>query len=181
MSEPYVGEIRLFAGTYAPVNFMICDGRLLPIANYDVLYALLGTVYGGDGQTTFGIPDLRGRAPIHQGQGSGLPSYQMGQMAGSETVALNALQLGAHSHAVFVSGSPGDQQSPVAGKSVLSTVGPGAPPPISAWQPPGANPQVVLNGSMTTPAGGSQPHGNLQPSTAASYIICVSGVFPQHS
>jgi microcystin-dependent protein len=178
MSNPYLGEIRLFAGNFAPVNFMLCDGRMLAIANYTALFTAIGTTYGGDGETTFGLPDLRGRAAIHQGQGLQLPYYPIGQTAGTEFVTLTWAEMGPHAHAVLVAGSPGDQQSPVAGQSVLSTVGPNSPAPISAWVPAGTAPQVTLGSQMTSPAGGSQAHGNIQPTTALTYIICVTGIFP---
>jgi microcystin-dependent protein len=167
MSEPYVGEIRLFAGNFAPLNWAFCDGQLLSIAENVVLFELIGTTYGGDGQSTFQLPDLRGRVPVHQGNG-----YVQGQSGGQETVTLSGAQMPAHSHAMQASTSPASAtQGPtgVLGSSAaMHLYGTGAP-------------NMAMDANAITQAGGGQPHENMPPFVALNYIISLFGVFPSQN
>jgi microcystin-dependent protein len=155
----------MFGGNFAPVGWLMCNGQLLPIANYDALYSLLGTTYGGDGQTTFALPDLRGRMPIHAG-----PSNQLGSGGGTETVTLVAANLPAHTHVVSAYSKEGTQDGPAngiwanSGKD-LNLFNPGA----------GA---VSFAAAAITPAGSSQPHDNMMPYTTLSFIIATEGIYP---
>jgi microcystin-dependent protein len=172
MSEAFVGEIRMFAGNFAPQNWAPCDGRLLPIAENEVLYTLLGTTYGGDGQTTFGLPDLRGRLPIGMGQGPGLSPRVQGQQMGVESVTLNVAQTPAHTHA-FAAGGASSSASP---QGLVPAAATGfsfyaAAPTASTWLAPGTVQTV----------GGGQPHDNVMPSLAVSFIIALAGIFPSQS
>lgn len=171
MAQPYVGEIRIFAGNFAPVGWSLCNGSLVPISQNETLFNLVGTTYGGDGQSTFALPDLRGRAPIHMGQGPGLSSYVIGQMAGVEQVTLTGSQIPGHGHALLAATSTASSALP--GPSVvLGTMPAGATlyGPLETGQamPPG----------MLSSAGGNQPHSNIQLSTGVSYILSLFGIFP---
>jgi microcystin-dependent protein len=172
--DPYIGELAIFAGNFAPVGWAFCNGQTLAISEYEALYALIGTTYGGDGVTTFNLPDLQGRAPLHAagGTGSGLSNtYSMGQKAGAESVTLTAAQLPSHSHPLPASNLPGNTASPL-----------GAVPADNG----AGSAQYTLDGSnlSTQPtqnlgsAGGNQPHDNLQPYLAINYIIALNGIFP---
>lgn len=169
MAQPYVGEVRLFAGNFAPAGWMFCNGALLPISENEVLFQLIGTTYGGDGQSTFGLPDLRGRVPIHQGAGAGLSSYTLGEMGGVESVTLTANQMPAHTHAVGASTAPGHLASPA-----------GAVPAkhrdYKAFR--SAGPGSAMHAQSVVSAGGSQPHDNMPPFQCVSYIISLFGIFP---
>lgn len=172
MSTPFIGEIRLFAGNFAPLGFAFCHGQLLPIAQYDALFALIGTIYGGDGQTTFAVPDLRGRVPVHLGQGPGLSSRTIGQQMGAETVTLTTSHLPLHAH--------GQQAST---NAVNAGYGPTAAPGASAttsFYGSGA-PQVAMATNAVTPSGGNVPHNNMAPYLALSFIIALEGIFPSRN
>ncbi len=164
MSQPYVGEVRIFAGNFAPAGWMLCQGQLLSISEFQTLFQLIGTYYGGDGQQTFGLPDLRGRVPIHQGTG-----YSVGESGGVETVDLSVFQLPAHSHPIVGSG---------AATGSLPTGGLVASSAADTLFTPSA-PDGQLAG--TTPLGGSLPHNNLMPYTCINYIISLFGIFPSQS
>lgn len=178
MSQPYIGEIRMFAfGTRgAPINWQVCDGSLLPISEYDALFALIGTTYGGDGQTTFAVPDLRGRVPIHQGQGAGLSNYVIGQRAGTETVTVLPTQMPSHTHvAVATSGAstsltPGNTLLPgtVSGDTFYATDLTGAT-------------AIPMSTQSTSLAGGNQPHENCMPTLTVQYCIATFGIFPSQA
>jgi microcystin-dependent protein len=168
MSLPYIGEIRLFGGNFAPVGWAFCDGSLLPISEYDALFALIGTTYGGDGQTTFAVPDLRGRVPIHMGGGPGLTTRIIGEMAGAESVTLNTQQIPAHTHALGAAQS-GHLASP-------ANAMPAAPRDYPGFRLPGGI--TPMAAGAIAPAGGSQPHSNLAPYLCVSFIISLFGVFP---
>ncbi|MFC4778170.1 phage tail protein [Paenibacillus sp. GCM10023252] len=168
MSEAYVGEIRMFGGNYAPQGWALCDGRLLNISDNDVLYTLLGTTFGGDGMTTFGLPDLRGRIPVHPG-----PSIVQGQQGGSETVTLLTTQLAAHSHTVRATAAQGNTQDPSEQLWAGST--------LSNYADGSSGSQVAMNSSAITVTGGNQPHDNMMPSVGISFIIALQGVYPQQS
>jgi microcystin-dependent protein len=165
MAQPFVGEIRIFAGNFAPVGWMFCDGQLLPISENETLFQLIGTTYGGDGETTFALPDLRGRLPLHQGNG-----FVIGQAAGAEDVTLTVNQMPAHSHPAVATTNQGTQGNP--GGNVLSN-SQGAKPYIEDAPTGNLSPQSV------SPVGGSQPHSNLQPFICINYIISLFGLFPQ--
>jgi microcystin-dependent protein len=174
MSDPYIGEVRMFGGNFAPRGWSFCDGSLLSISEYETLYTLLGTTYGGDGQTTFGVPDLRGRLPIHAGAAPGGSTYTLGESAGSETVTLTTAQLAAHSHALMASASPADGADPtsnvLAGSDSQNFYGPANPDKAAAMNP-----------GFVTSTGGSQPHDNMQPYLCVTFIIATEGIYPSQS
>jgi microcystin-dependent protein len=172
MAQPYIGEIRIFASGFAPVGWHFCDGSLLSISANPVLFQLIGTTYGGDGQSTFGVPSLGGRVPIHQGTGSDGINYQIGQMMGVENVTVTTQQTPIHSHTLFGSSSPATGTNP---KDLI--LGTGA---VTAYAIE-ADVEVNLNTSTVTAAGGSQPHSNQQPFVAINYIISLTGIFPSQT
>jgi len=173
MSNPYIGEIRMFAGNFAPAGWAFCDGQLLAIAENDALFALIGTTYGGDGQTTFALPDLRGRIPIHQGTGAGLTPRSLGESAGSENVTLTVNQLPVHPHAFLGTSSNASATNPA--NAVVA-----APSTIDLYRPATA-PNTNLAPNALGPTGGSQPHDNLQPFLCISFIISLFGIFPSQT
>jgi microcystin-dependent protein len=172
MAQPFVGEIRIFAGNFAPAGWLFCDGQLLPISENETLFQLIGTTYGGDGQVTFALPDLRGRIPVHQGTMPGGPTFVIGQAGGAEDVTLAVNQIPAHSHPALASGNQGTQGNPAG--NVLSN-SQGAKPYIEDAPTGNLNPQSM------SPVGGSQPHANFQPYICINYIISLFGLFPQRS
>lgn len=172
--EAFLGSIVLFAGNFAPRGWALCQGQLLSIAQNTPLFALLGTTYGGDGKTTFALPDLRGRAPIGQGQGPGLSSVDLGEQLGSESITLTTSQMPAHSHLVACDGSNSGQLSPVGNL-------PGTPGVTSELQLYGSTPTGYMNPMMISAAGGSQPVSVQQPSLGVNYIICLEGLFPSRN
>ncbi len=175
MSDPFIGEIRLFGGNFTIAGWQQCDGSLLPISNFDVLFALIGTTYGGDGQNTFGVPDLRGRVPVGFGQGPGLQNYVIGQSGGAEAVNLTAAQLGGHSHAMNATGS-GQADTPL--NNLFASVT-SSQSNSNAYDPTAAN--TALLPASILPTGGSQSHNNIQPTLAVTYLIAFEGIFPSRS
>lgn len=180
MSEPYIGEIRMFGGTFAPVAWAICNGQLLPISQNEALFTLLGTTYGGDGQSTFALPDLRGRVPIHQGAGPGLPFYPLGTMGGAESVTLTAGQLPSHSHPLGASTAA----PPTAPAGLDITAGvpyvPGSfPAKPNAYGNPG-NP-VAMSPMAISQAGNSFSHENMAPFLGVNFIIALDGIYPSQN
>lgn len=165
----YIGRIRLVGFTFAPPGYLPCDGSLLAISQYDALFALIGTTYGGDGVSTFGLPDLRGRVPLHYGTGAG-QTYALGQMAGSETVTLVTGQLPAHPHPAGAGGA--------AGTNNPSNAVPGATLSTFPFYAPAGGAPVQMAGVACGPTGNNQPHDNMQPYLVATFMICVEGVFP---
>lgn len=165
MSLPFVGEIRLFAGNFAPAGWAFCNGALLPISENDTLFTLIGTSYDGDGQSTFALPDLRGRVPVHQGNGS-----VIGELAGVESVTLTVAQTPNHSHSLIGSGAAASQVN-VAGGLLAATTG-------NLYFPPGGGLTAPLNSASVAPTGGSQPHSNMQPYLGLNFIISLFGIFP---
>src|SRR6476646_2257928 len=149
MAQPYVGEIRIFAGNFAPAGWMFCDGQLLPIPEYETLFNLIGTTYGGDGQSTFALPDLRGRLPLHFGNG-----FTLAETGGVETVTLTVSQIPAHSPPLLASSSPGNANTPVGNLTAESSL---FNPYINI------NPNTPMAASAVSAVGGSQPHNNFQP------------------
>ena len=166
MGTPYVGEIRMFAGNFAPAGWMFCAGQLLPISEYETLFNLIGTTYGGDGQTTFALPDLRSRVPVHMGSG-----FTLAQASGEEQVTLTANQIPAHTHVPQANSGTGAQTSPSGNVWANSTNFPYSPNAPNAAMDPGA---VGM-------AGGSQPHDNMIPFLCINFIISLFGVFPTQS
>jgi microcystin-dependent protein len=171
MAQPYVGEIRMFAGNFAPSGWMMCEGQLLPISENDVLFNLIGTTYGGDGQSTFALPNLSGRAPIHQGTSSTGTTYQMGETGGVESVTLTVQQIPNHSHPML------GTNDPAANKGAATSVFGRAPADAYASE---FTPDT-LNAAAISPQGGSQPHENMQPFLVIGYIISLFGVFPSQT
>ena len=168
----YLGEISVYAENRLPSGWALCDGTLLPIAQYTALFSLLGTYYGGDGQTTFGLPDLRGRIPIHQGKGAGLSTYLLGQKGGAEEIVLNFMQIGSHNHTLLGSnGAP----SRTGNTGVLAAAGIYAPPDNSTTQLASASIEA------TGPAQ-NLGHANQQPHLSVNFIMCIAGgVYPSRS
>jgi microcystin-dependent protein len=165
---PFIGEVRMFAGNFAPAGWMFCEGQLVPISENDALFALIGTTYGGDGQETFALPDLRGRIPVHMGTGpSG--TYQLGENGGVEQVTLTTQQIPVHTHTLLATTNPGQQSSPI-GLTLANTTG------TDIYS--GDTPVGQMSNQAIVPVGGSQPHDNMQPFLCISYIISLFGVFP---
>lgn len=169
MSEPFIGQIVMFAGNFAPRSWAFCSGQILSIAQNTALFAILGTTYGGNGQTTFALPDLRGRVPMHFGQGPGLSNRNLGEMGGQETVTLLQTQMPQHSHQVAAS-----SEDATTGK-------PGAAVPAAGGAYAATSDGTTMSPSMIGPAGGGQPHGNIQPYTVVNFIIALLGVFPSRN
>jgi len=182
MSDPYVGEIRMFGGTYAPQDWHFCDGSLLNISEYNALFALLGTTYGGNGTTNFALPDLRGRLPIGQGQGPGLTDRVLGELDGKEEITLTVTQMPAHNHLVMASTAAGTQASPQNGvlASPVSVGGSAPGTPINEYI---TIKTTYTKGLMDPQAigtlGGSQPHDNMMSSLPLSFIIALQGEWPE--
>jgi len=167
MGTPYVGEIRMFAGNFAPVGWAFCNGAALAISENDVLFTLIGTTYGGDGQNTFNLPDLQSRVPVHMGTGGG-SSYIIGQSAGTESVTLTTSQIPAHSHVPFCNSTAGGAKFPDGG--IWGLVGNG---PYFDQAP-----TLSMAATAISPTGGSQPHDNMVPFLCINFIISLFGVFP---
>jgi microcystin-dependent protein len=166
MAIPYIGEIRLFAGNFEPVTWLFCDGRTLPISEYETLFALVGTTYGGDGSSTFNLPDMRGRVPVHQNG-----SHPMGETFGVERVTLGANNLPPHTHVVSTTSAAAGLGTP-AGALFASTS-------VNSYS--SDSPTIEMHPAAVGSAGGSQPHSNMAPSLALNYIICYAGIFPSRS
>ena len=164
MAQPYVGEIRMFAGNFAPAGWMFCEGQLLPISENETLFQLIGTTYGGDGQSTFGLPDLRGRVPIHQGNG-----FILAETGGAEEITLTVNQIAAHSHPLLGSGGTATDTNPP--NNLLATL-----TSVDAYV--NAVPTVTLAPQAISGVGGSQPHTNFQPYLCVDFIISLFGIFP---
>ncbi|HET6230560.1 MAG TPA: tail fiber protein [Longimicrobiaceae bacterium] len=173
MPEPYVGEIRMFAGNFAPNGWMFCEGAPLPISENDVLFQLIGTTYGGDGQETFNLPNLASRVPIHMGTGPGGTTYQIGELAGTEQETLTIQQIPNHTHPLTASSAAGSDPSPA--NKVLATTSGG----ISLYYEGAVDGNA--NAAAIGPAGGSQPHENTQPFLCINFIISLFGVFPSQT
>lgn len=170
MAQPYVGEIRLFAGSFEPNGWRFCDGQLLPISEYETLFNVIGTTYGGDGQETFKLPDLCGRVPVHQGRGEGLSvTNVLGDAAGVEEVTLTVSQIPSHGHPVLASTGGGSIPNP-RGNLLAS------PPVMSSFVR--TAPSTDLPPATVQGVGGSQPHDNRMPTLAISYVISLFGIFP---
>jgi microcystin-dependent protein len=167
MAQPYVGEIRMFAGNFAPAGWMFCEGQLLPISEYETLFNLIGTTYGGDGQSTFALPDLRGRVPLHQGNG-----FTLAETGGVESVTLTVSQIPAHSHAFLATSSFGTAAGP--GSNVLAQT-----QAIKLYD--STAPATAMAPGTSGGTGGSQPHDNFQPYLCVDFIISLFGIFPSQT
>ena len=165
MAQPYVGEIRMFAGNFAPAGWMFCEGQLLPISENETLFQLIGTTYGGDGQSTFGLPDLRGRIPIHQGNG-----FILAESGGAEEVTLTTTQIPSHTHPMAVNNTQGSTPNPGPANVLAGS------PNLDLYILDIAN--QPLNPDSVSPVGGSQPHTNFQPYLCIDFIISLFGIFP---
>ena len=169
MSEPFVGEIRMFAGNFAPRGWAFCDGQLLAVSQNDALFSLLGTIYGGDGRTTFGLPDVRGRLPIHAGTGPGLSNRTLGAKGGQESVTVTVNQLPAHSHQAKASGDVANELGPVSDNVLANTA---APIYVA-----GGGSATMGSGAIGN-TGGSRNHTNLMPYLCIHFIIALFGIYP---
>jgi microcystin-dependent protein len=170
MSNPYVGEIRMFGGNFAPAGWALCQGQLLAISENDVLFQLIGTTYGGDGQETFGLPNLGGRIPLHQGG-----SFVIGELAGVESVTLTTNQMPQHNHSLLGSNDQGSSNAP--GNAVLAST-----PTAAQAFPYGTDPpRGAIDPSNIQPIGGNQPHENMQPFLCINFIISLYGIFPSQN
>lgn len=180
--EPMIGEIRFFAGNFAPRGWATCDGQLLPINSNQALFSILGTTYGGDGRTTFALPDMRGRSPIHAGTGSGLATQRLGQRGGRESIALTSQNLPAHNHNVTISASSGQADSTDVGH-LANPVAPLAQSPTSkgyAANPP-VDQQASLAGVRVGNTGGGQPFDSRNPYVAVTCIVALTGYYPSRN
>lgn len=172
-SEPFIGQITMFAGNFAPRGWALCNGQLLPISQYSALFSILGTTYGGDGRTTFALPDLRGRVPMHAGNAPGLSDRRLGQSFGSETNTLTVSQMPSHSHTVNAVADDGNQSVPTgnlpAGTKILDK------------EYSNASSNTTMNSAMINSQGDNQPINNIQPVQVINYIIALQGVFPSRN
>jgi len=175
MSQPYVGEIRMFAGSFAPNGWMTCDGQLLPISQYETLFNLIGTTYGGDGQNTFALPNLAARVPVHMGTGPDGSTFTIAQNSGTTDVTVTTNQLPSHGHQLNATSS-GQQQAPA------NTTMPADATPANAevYGTPGSAPTQLAAGTIGI-SGGNQPHNNLQPYLAITFIISMFGIYPSQN
>jgi microcystin-dependent protein len=171
MAEPFVAEIKMFGGNFAPRGYATCDGQILSIAQNTALFSLLGTTYGGNGQTTFALPDLRGRAPMQPGQGNGLTDHVLGEMDGSPSVTLINTEMPSHTHTLSGTNAPSDIDTP-SPNAVLSRSASGA-----IYAPTGG-PATTLSPLALSINGGSQPHNNMQPYLVVTFIIALQGIYP---
>jgi microcystin-dependent protein len=181
MTDIFLGEVRMFGGNFAPRGWMFCNGQLLSIAEYTALYSLIGTTYGGNGQTNFALPDLRGRVPMNYGQGPGLSPRVLGEAAGTEQVTILQNQMPAHNHLVIATTDPGSLPGPVNNALTGQPTATSGTPELYATS--GANPLVPAAMSVASIGmdGGNLPHDNMMPSLAVSFIIAVEGMFPSRN
>ncbi|KQZ44059.1 phage tail protein [Duganella sp. Root1480D1] len=175
MSDPYIGEIRMFGGNFAPAGWAFCDGQLLPISEYDTLFTLIGTTYGGDGQSTFALPDMRSRVPLHCGSLQGR-SFTIGEMGGAESVTLTSQQIPSHTHTIIGSTERGSGAFTNLTGYPAATVSAGT----ALYGTSDNNVQPMAAGAITA-AGGSQPHDNMAPYLGVNFIISLFGIFPQQA
>jgi microcystin-dependent protein len=172
MAESFIGEIRMFAGTFAPLGWAFCSGQLIAISENDTLYTLIGTTYGGDGVTTFALPNLQGRLPVHMGQGPGLTPIVIGQLGGAESVTLSPQQLPGHTHSFQASTAAGTSATPQ-GQVVAASA------TVELYRE--STPGTALAGAAVSPVGQSLPHDNVQPFLCVNFIISLYGTFPTQS
>jgi len=175
MSDQFVGEIRIFGTNFAPTGWAFCDGQLLSISQNTALFSLLGTTYGGDGKSTFALPDLQGRAPMHPSQGPGLSLHDLGEVGGSETVTLLESEIPAHAHVLRATNDPGSAAAPNLGSGGLAATGRGRPEAYVA-APFGTT--VAMGPAVAGHTGGDMPHNNMQPYLTMNFCIALQGIFP---
>ena len=171
MAEPFIAEIRMWAGSFAPSGWSFCNGQLVPIAQNTALFSVLGTTYGGDGRTTAGLPNLAGRVPMHAGQGPGLTKRGLGQKGGTENVTLSAAQIASHTHQMTGTNAAANSNEPLAKRPAQS-------PDENAYNDDPGPPLVPMSGETLGETGGGGPHTNMQPFLSLSFVIAMSGVFP---
>ena len=171
MADPFVAEIRIFPFNFAPRGWAFCNGQLLPLSQNTALFSLLGTTYGGDGRSTFALPNLQGSAPMHPGQGPGLSLHDLGETGGSQTVSLLESEMPSHSHTLNASSTTGTKSLPSA-NSLARTSG------ATPYLPPAGAPLVAMSATSLAVAGGSQPHNNMMPYLTLNFNIALQGVFP---
>ena len=169
--DPFVAEIRIFPFNFAPKGWAFCDGQILPLSQNTALFSLLGTTYGGDGKSNFALPNMQGNAPMHPGQGPGLSLHDLGETGGSETVSLLESEIPSHSHALMSLPAPGNQPTP-SGNAFARVTG------ATPYLPPAGAPLVNMSGNALAPAGGDQPHNNMQPYLTFYFNIALQGVYP---
>jgi microcystin-dependent protein len=169
MAQPYVGEIRMFAGNFAPAGWMFCEGQLLPISEYETLFNLIGTTYGGDGQSTFALPDLRGRIPLHFGNG-----FTLAETGGVETITLTVSQIPAHSHPFLATANTAASNNPQGNLGAVNNV-------FGVFPYGSDAPRLNLSPNAISSVGGSQPHDNFQPYLCVDFIISLFGIFPSQT
>ncbi len=174
MADPFVAEIRIFPFNFAPLGWAFCSGQLLPISQNTALFSLLGTTYGGDGRSTFALPNIQGNAPMHPGQGPGLSLYDLGQMGGAETATLLQSQMPAHSHAMMASTQPGEDPAPGSTEALARSVG------ASLYQTD-TSALVSMSPNAVSTTGGGQPHNNMMPYLTLNFCIALQGIFPPRS
>jgi len=170
--DPFVAEIRIFPFNFAPKGWAFCDGQIMPLSQNTALFSLLGTTYGGDGKSNFALPNMQGNAPMHPGQGPGLSLHDLGETGGSETVSLLESEIPSHTHALMASSTNSSKPSP--GGNALTRVQSGATP----YAPAAGAPLAQFSGSALAPAGGDQPHNNMQPYLTLNFCIALQGVYP---
>ncbi len=174
MAEPYIGEIRMFGGNFAPRNWALCDGSLLSTSEYDALFSLLGTIYGGDGRTTFGLPDLRGRVPIHYGEGIALTNRNIGAKGGAENITLASNQIPSHTHTWEASNSAADQTT-VSGHVLGSNAS------VDIFEQNLNNPVQMSSEAIASHSGNGSTHPNLMPYLVVNFIIALVGLYPSRN
>jgi len=173
MADPFVAEIRIFPFNFAPKGWAWCDGQLLPLSQNTALFSLLGTTYGGNGKSNFALPDMQGNAPMHPGQGPGLSLHDLGETGGSETVTLLESEIPSHPHTMMAANLPSDQAAPTPSRSLARSIN------VTAYVADNPKPALVtMNDNMLAPAGGDQPHNNMQPYLTCYFCIALQGVFP---
>jgi microcystin-dependent protein len=183
MTQPYLGEIRMFGGNFAPSNWAFCNGQTLPISQYTALYSLIGTTYGGNGTTTFNLPNLQGQLAIGMGQGGGLSNYTLGQMGGVESVTLTTSTMPAHNHPLNASKNTATFNAPSSPSANVTGATPTSPAPAVLYTLPGSPAPTMgtLNAQSVALNSGNLPHPNMMPSLCLSFIISLSGAFPSQS
>ena len=174
--DPFVAEIRIFGFNFAPKGWAFCDGQILPLSQNTALFSLLGTTYGGDGKSTFALPDMQGTSPLAPGQGPGLSLYDLGEQTGSDIVSVLQSEMPSHPHSMMAINLPGDQGAPNSGRGIARSVNAAA---YVAGSPAPAF--VQMNDNMLALAGGNQPHNNLMPYLTLNFCIALQGVFPPRS
>jgi microcystin-dependent protein len=172
MSSPFVAEIRIFPFNFAPKGWAFCNGQLLPLSQNTALFSLLGTTYGGDGKSTFALPDMQSNAPMHPGQGPGLSLHDLGEMAGSQAVTLLESEIPVHGHTLSAQNQPGQLAAPGPDRTIARSSG------GFAYKAPPFGPNVQFDPNMLAPSGGSLPHNNMQPYLTLNFCIALQGIFP---